>query len=329
MLLGAAAAARDDAGLYKATAGPHRVETIGKLVVADPAAGRQVPIRVTYPSADGPFPVLVFSSFWAGTKDDFEPLIAHWVSHGYVCLRPDHADSRHFGGRRAFMPPIEIQDRPREVSFLLDRLDQIPARSPALKGMIDGSRVAAGGIYAGGATALYLGGMRIVEGPEDRLGSLRDLRVDAVLAMGPPGKGPGLTEASFATMHVPLMVITGPQDGSSRGHPAEWRTDAYRFSPPGNKYLAFIKGAGGSYGGLGGNQEMLQRNVPLLARRMGLDPDQRDLVERILDDVEASVRSVSVAFWDAHLKGDGGALEYLQSQSIEKFYRDSVELSVK
>jgi hypothetical protein len=332
MLIGAAAGAadaRDDARLYKATAGPHRVETVETLVVADATQGGEVPIRVTYPSGDGRFHVIVFSSYWAGTKDDFEPLIVHWASHGYVCLRLDHADSRNFGGRRAFMPPIEIQDRPREVSFVLDRLDQIPAKAPELEGVIDSTRVAAGGIYAGGATALYLGGMRIVDGPQDRLGSLRDSRIGAVLAMGPPGTGSGVTEASFASIRAPLLVITGPQDGSSRGHPAEWRTEAYRFSPPGNSYLAFIKGAGGSYGELGGNPEMLQRNIPLLARRMGLDPDQRDVVERILDDVEASVRSLSLAFWDAHLRRDGGALEYLRSKGIEETMGDSVELSVK
>jgi hypothetical protein len=227
------------------------------------------------------------------------------------------------------MPPIDIQDRPREVSFLLDRLDQISARTPALAGTIDGTRIGAGGIYAGGATALYLGGMKIVEGPEETLGDLRDPRIDAVLAMGPPGRGPGVTEDSFVPIRVPLMVITGPQDGSSRGHPAEWRTEPYRFSPPGHKYLAFIVGAGGSYGELAGDPRAVERNIPLLARRMGLEADQTQVVERILDDVAASVRSVSLAFWDAYLEGDRGALEYLQSKGIEETMGETVELSVK
>jgi predicted dienelactone hydrolase len=329
MLAGTAAETRDDAEAYKATEGPHRVETVEKLVVADGETDREIPIRVTYPSGDGPFPVIVFSSYWAGTKDDFEPLVAHWASHGYVCLRPDHADSRNFGGRRAFMPPIEIQDRPREVSFLLDRLDQISARAPALAGMIDGSRIGAGGIYAGAAAALYLAGMRIVEGPEETLGDLRDPRIDAVLAMGPPGTGPGVTEESFASIRVPLMVITGPQDGSSRGHPAEWRTEAYRFSPLGDKYLAFIEGAGGSYGELAGDPRAAERSIPMLAKRLGLDPDQRDVIGPMLDNLAASVKSVSLAFWDGHLKSDGRALEYLESKSIEETMGNSVELSVK
>src|SRR5689334_6769086 len=94
LLLAPANAAGDDpVGLRQHHAGPHRVETMTSIVLKDETRKKELPVRVSFPKADGQFPLIVWSHGMYGSKDGYQPLVSHWVSHGYVVIQPTHSDS--------------------------------------------------------------------------------------------------------------------------------------------------------------------------------------------------------------------------------------------
>ena len=83
---------RSAAAGYKAAAGPFGVEMVNELVLHDAQRNKDLPVFVSYPKADGKFPVLVSSYDVMGSGDLGFPIVRHWTSHGYVVLCPTHVD---------------------------------------------------------------------------------------------------------------------------------------------------------------------------------------------------------------------------------------------
>jgi hypothetical protein len=89
-----------------------------------------------------------------------------------------------------------------------------------------------------------------------------------------------------------MMTITGTQDRGAGGQGVDWKTEPYKYSPPGDKYLVVIDAA--SHVSFGGG---------LGARGSG-----------ITDVVKLS----TTHFWDAYLKKSEAAKEYLKSDKLVK-----------
>lgn len=72
MASGSAAKADDspDAAAYKLQTGPHKVRTIKELVLRDEKRRKDLPLRISHPDANGPFPVIVWSHGAGGSKDN-------------------------------------------------------------------------------------------------------------------------------------------------------------------------------------------------------------------------------------------------------------------
>jgi hypothetical protein len=65
------------------------------------------------------------------SKDNYQPLVTHWASHGYVVIQPTHSDSRSLGTKIG--DALRFQDwqsRPADVSFVLDSLDELEKQVP-------------------------------------------------------------------------------------------------------------------------------------------------------------------------------------------------------
>src|SRR5579885_1006858 len=100
---------------------------------------RPLELRVTYPQEQGKYPLIIFSHGLRGSMDSYDPLIKTWVSHGYVCIQPNHADSfQYFKGnpRAAFQINATTfknwSQRPQEMSMVIDRLSEIEKQVPGL-----------------------------------------------------------------------------------------------------------------------------------------------------------------------------------------------------
>jgi predicted dienelactone hydrolase len=291
-------------------AGPHPIGTIPALVLRDARRNKDLRVRINHPQGGGPYPLVVFSHGAWGSKDGHVMLTELWASHGYVTVQPDHADSRALGvkvGDRTVFR--DWQERPADVSFILDSLAEIEQKVPALKGRIDARRIGVSGHSYGANTAQLVGGARAFLGGRDK--SFADPRVTAVALLSGQGPGEMLTEESWEDFTKPLLVMTGSRDGPTRtGQPAEWRKKPYELSPPGDKYLMWVEGMDHGFGGVSGQTGGLVK--------FQANPDHIKFT-----------KIATLAFWDAYLKEDREALAYLRSDRLAKFSKETVRIEHK
>ncbi|MDH3582613.1 MAG: hypothetical protein OER86_00165 [Phycisphaerae bacterium] len=313
----AAGAARsgDRPQIYKAKAGSLGVRVHRTFELERAAGGRPLEMRVTWPTAAGRYPLIVFSHGAMGSKDAYDPLVRHWAGHGYVCIQPTHGDALKYqlAGFRSRMNTIwgHWKSRAGDVSMVLDALDKIEAGVPGLAGRIDRSRIGVGGHSFGAHTSMLVGGMTVGGTLGGRAVSLADSRPAALLMISPQGTGGGLDRASWSKLTRPGMFITGTNDKSGRtGKSHAWRKEAFDHSPPGDKYLVLIDGAHHGFGGISG-----PRRFP------GRGPDNADHV--------AYVCSATTAYWDAYLKKDQKARRFLASEVFTQATGGSVALTRK
>jgi predicted dienelactone hydrolase/CubicO group peptidase (beta-lactamase class C family) len=266
------------------TRGPHPVAVIEELVLHDARRNKDLTLRITFPQADGPFPIILFSHCVGGKRDDFEPLVGHWAANGYVVFQADHTDTGRMG--------LDWRDRARDMSFVIGSLAEIGSEVPKLASKMDATRIGAGGHLIGAYAACALVGMKGTGfGPGNETADFMDARVDAALLLSPQGRGQELNEKSWEEIDKPMLVAAGSKMPSRRtSNPPEWRTEPYLFAKPGDKYLLWIEGMNPGYAGL---------------CRGDIAPEPATFV-----------RDVTTAFWDAHLKGDAQARQRLHAWPV-------------
>ncbi|HEX9160914.1 MAG TPA: hypothetical protein VF980_04335 [Thermoanaerobaculia bacterium] len=69
------------------------VGVIPVAVLHDPARNKDIEMSIEYPTKNGPYPVLIFSPEYGGSRADYVGLSAYWASHGYVVIKLSHADA--------------------------------------------------------------------------------------------------------------------------------------------------------------------------------------------------------------------------------------------
>ncbi len=304
---------------YKLRPGPYRVSEVRDLVLRDARRDKDVHVRIFYPEAAARYPVIIFSHGAGGSQNCCEALTAHWASYGYVTIQPTHEDStvqRRDGGeenvrfmqavRDALKQPPLWQSRPRDISFVLDSLPELQRLAPVLAGKIDAQHAGVGGHSMGSFTTEAVAGA-LVDLPGKPGTNLADARVKAALCLSPQGPGQfGLTETSFRTMHVPFLGVTGSQDNLGPMANADWHKQPFELSPAGDKYHVFIEGAS---------------HMSFISAQMSAPGRAQQA-----DDILSYTNSVSLAFWDAYLKNDSSAQEYLQSNGLSSFSKGAARL---
>lgn len=271
--------------------------------------GRSRPIeyRVTYPVAQGQFPLIVFSHGWRGSKEGYKPLAEHWAKRGYTVLQPTFTDSFQYLPRSEWRNAFNTQggrafenwdERAEDVKFLIANL----ARLPEIKGRYDLTKLGIGGHSFGSQTSILLGG----GGPEryDQAGA------KALLLLSPQGKSLLMTERNLGSVSIPTLSVTGSNDTAITNTSPEQRKDPFKYASPGDKFLLWIEGAHHNFGGISG-----------AGRFPTSGPPNKDHV--------AYVQSTTLAFWDAYLKGSAEAKRYLKSDEIGKYTKGVAQLETK
>ena len=280
------------------------------LMLAD---GKSATVRLYHPqAATTPCPVVIFSHGLAGSKEGYDFLGKRWAQHGYVVIHPDHpgSDTAAFRGKRlaeigpalkaATQDPVILAGRPALIRGLIDALPQLQAqvqeRLPGLT--LDRERIGVSGHSFGAWTTMQVAGAR---GPLAgwREGTWSDPRPKAFAALSPNGPSALQRDDELSECKRPLLIMTGSDDrqpallnpaGSERS--GAWRRQTFDQLPAGEKLLAWFDGARHcTYSAGAGN---------LLTREPPPDPAQ----------VEA-VAVITLAWWDAHLRGDGKAKAWL------------------
>jgi hypothetical protein len=259
--------------------------------IQDDDQNKTIQMRAAFPNEGGPYPVILFSHYLHGTKDDYNKLIEFWASHGYVCFVPNHADSPQIKGSHAPQSSMGWRERAEDIRFLVETLAKLEQLDSRLEGKLDLSCIGLGGHLIGAHSTGLVAGMKMF-GPDGSEVSYNVPGIDALLMMSPTGRGQGLTDQSWEDLKIPMMVMTGSKSPSRRtSNPPEWRLEPFTYAAPGNKYLVFIEGMDGTYGEL-----------------FGESPQPNEFANYVM--------ASTLAFWEAHLKTDEKAVAFLSSDQL-------------
>jgi predicted dienelactone hydrolase len=243
--------------------------------------------------------VIVFSHGAGGNGSYPYPLTRFWTSHGYVCIHPTHADSVSLGEGASLTGPPAWENRARDLSFVIDSLDELVAKVPALAGKMDARRIGVAGYSYGGHSAQLVGGATLEApgGGEPR--SLSDSRPAAFLLLSGPGAGArGLTERSWNGWTRPMMAVTGSLDLVEGERTPAWHLEPVVRSPAGDKYALFLEGAS--------HRSFTGRQLELSGTREEREIFRWTCVE-------------TLAFWDLYLQDAAAAKTWLDPERVSEF----------
>lgn len=300
-------AALGTAAFYKPGMGPYSdiEKTEGQLAM--PGRKTALQYRAVYSRSAKDMPVIVWSHGAFGSHSNYTPLAEYWASHGYLVLQPTHSDSMREGTRPNVKNPLAFKDwaqRPRDVSYMIDQLQNLETLIPALKGRIGQQLIGIGGHSFGAQTAQLLAGMTAKRGilPRDEQQSFKEKRAQAFVIISPQGTSGLSDKSAFADMAVPFLMITGTHDtAGNNDKDYTWRLEAWNNAPAGpDRFLLLIDGAYHNFGGIAG---------PLRTPHAG--PADSTTLE--------AVRSASLALFDSQLRGSRDAQVWLETGTISAF----------
>lgn len=324
--------------LYKADR-PAAQVTVRDAEWHDAARDRDVPVRIYVPAGEGKHPLVVFSHGLGASRERYGYFGHALAEAGYVVIAPTHRGSDTEALRRwskenglsgknedgegwmqdAISEPDNLINRPKDISFVIDKATADPALAP----LVDADRIGVAGHSFGAYTAMAIGGMSVTPpGKDAKAAILRDPRVKAALPMSPQGAGVmGVTDQSWDTFAIPVLFLTGTKDYGSGGRAASWRRQPFDHVKGVDAYLFTIDGATHmTFGGPGANPSndnserstLRQRIAARVGERIrekmaeksgGVDPDVQEHV--------LMIESYSTAFFDAYLQGNESAKAWL------------------
>ncbi|WAL58204.1 alpha/beta hydrolase [Thermocoleostomius sinensis] len=138
------------------------------LQLHDRLRNRSIAVDLYTPNLSEAAPVLVISHGIAADRQDFSELAQHLASHGFAVAVLDHpgSDRQHFqnllrGLTQEIAEPNEFVNRPLDVSYLLDELEQLNQPGAPLHNRLNLQKVGVIGHSLGGYTALALAGAQL------------------------------------------------------------------------------------------------------------------------------------------------------------------------
>lgn len=328
------------------------VSAVDDYVLHDPQRDKDLHMRITYPTEEGKFPVIIFSHGAGGSKDGYRYLINYWVAKGFVCIQPSHADAitntsnkeQLFQSLMSILKTLPTDyagwaNRVADIKLILTSLPSIQSSIPAV---MDTSHVGLGGHSYGAFTSMLIGGATVPKIASAKVKNPYDGRVAAILLLSPQGikrrpRDFGFDDKfSWKGLHGPAMFMTGSVDQTGWTTPKDRRV-SYLDSPAGNKFFVDIKGANHlTFAGVAQRQNAAKSAGPIVGKRIAqriqkrkeqlgtltttgriakfFGPMESGDHQKMLDAIEL----VSTDFWDAYLKDLESDKQALQSESVEK-----------
>lgn len=277
--------------------------------LTDAARNREIPIRIWLPATSDPAPVILFSHGLGGSRKGNPYLGKHWAGRGYVVIFLQHIGSDRSVWEDA--PRLERASRLKSAANLkqtLLRFDDVHAvlkalpSVEALSGRIDMDYIGMSGHSYGAGTTQGLSGQRYARG------SKTASQIDAALIMSPSLPNRGNPTTAFAKVQIPWFLMTGTKDGSPirTEMKPETRAKVYDHLPVGDHLLLNLKDAE-HYAFGDGNWRKRKRN-----------PNHHKVI-----------LAFSTAFWDAHLKENAEAAQWLKGSSAKDLLQTGDVLKIK
>ncbi|MBD2386861.1 alpha/beta hydrolase [Cylindrospermum sp. FACHB-282] len=294
-------------------------------------------------AASPPFPLIIMSHGLASDRYAFIYLAQHLASYGFAVAVLEHPGSnaerfqQFFAGLAGPPDAKELINRPMDVKYVLDGLQQMEKSDPSLQGKLNFQRVGVIGHSYGGYTALTLAGAKInfqqirrVCNPNRSLNlsvllqcsatdllpinyQLKDDRIKAVIAINPFNSSI-FTQRGVSQIQVPVMLVGGSQDIVTPVVPEQILPFTWLTYP--NKYLVLIENAT-HFTALA---EPTPENsvLPVPSALLGPNPGP----------AYSYLRALSVAFLQTHLLNRPEYRPYLQPSYGQYISKEPLNLSL-
>ena len=112
-----------------------------------------------------PAPVVLISHGFGSVRQNFTSLAEHLASYGFIVAVPEHIGSNLRyreellkGDLSSALSPVEYIDRPRDISFIIDQLENLVAEDPQWSKVVNLEQIGVIGDSLGGTTVLSLAG---------------------------------------------------------------------------------------------------------------------------------------------------------------------------
>ncbi len=273
---------------------------------------RAIPYKIYYPEHyPEKIPVIIWSHGYGGNRDGAGFISRHVAAHGYVIMHLTHpgSDTSLWEGQRGHpwdilrKTPITREmtlQRFADVPFVLDQLPRWAEENPDVGAMMDLDVLGMSGHSFGAMTTQALAG-QLFQDEDGGLRSFRDERFRAGILYSPVpirelvGEKP--EPHIYGPIDLPLFHMTGTKDDSPlEGFDFRRRLAVHEYSGGGHKYLMVLEG--GDHMVFNGTRGKLEANP-------------------LREEHEKSIKTASLAFWDAYLKGDKKAMESLKKWVVD------------
>jgi predicted dienelactone hydrolase len=301
------------------------------------------------PDRQSPAPVVVISHGLGTDSSNFQYLASHLASHGFAVVVPNHpgSDTKQLRSQlnkqaNEITTPNEFQDRPLDVKYILDQLEQSNQSEPHLKGRLNLQQVGVFGQSLGGYTALALAGGQInfeqlsqdcqpqalqntwnmslllqcraltLRNSHAKNYNFRDQRVKAAIAVNPITSSI-FGKAGLSQIQIPVMLVGSSDDTVAPALfeqilPFSWFANSH-------KYLVMLVGA--THFSTIGNGNSDQEASGLHSQIVGDHPAQ----------ARRYMNALSLPFFQTHVTGASKYTPYLNANYAKAISTQPLSLS--
>jgi predicted dienelactone hydrolase len=291
-------------------------------------------------------PVIIISHGFASDRNTFAYLAEHLASHGFAVAVPEHIDSNAEKVQRIFAgfdAPVEADsfiNRPLDLKYLLDEIQQRYQSDPQWQGKLNLTEVGAIGQSFGGYTVLAAAGAEFTT--KERLenncksddpslifnlslllqcraleadaptNNLRDERIGSVIAINPVTSGVFGPEG-MSKLQVPTLIVAGTDDIFAPAVPEQVRSFAGLTTP--DKYLVVTK-PGTHFSFIGTEEE--EGVLPVPPELIGPEPKL----------AQPYMEALSTAFFKSYLEERSEFIPYLSESYLQSIAQEPFVLNL-
>jgi predicted dienelactone hydrolase len=269
------------------------------LTVHDASRNRDIPVRVYFPTNNTLEPVILFSHGLGGSRKGSAFLGEHWAARGYAAVFLQHpgSDDSVWQDKPASeqMPSMKQAAsldnfllRVKDVSAVLNQLEIWDTnKTSPLAGRLDLKKVGMSGHSFGAVTTEAVSGETLPMSGQQ----LTDPRIRAAIAFSPGSPKTGNVKKAFGSVKIPWLLMTGTKDVAPIGdQDLASRLAVYPALHGAPKYEVVLFNA----------EHSVFTDRPLPGDHEPRNPNHHRVI-----------LALSTAFWDAYLRGDAGALAWL------------------